>query len=329
MRIVTPDEIEKVAWEGYLEPVGDVYRSGALPKVTLGEPVWWVAEALEKETGKAWTVPADGKRYALVRLACTLHRPEQGSAFSDAKLTTYLRPAGSPGQAVAHDLYPMRETAERTGRVGARLGPDLKFGPVDASLAEASIEIDLRQVYPVVQAFGLGESNPYWTFERHKTHPLLGSQYVYAVVAAPPAASGVRLTIELVATVDTGWLPMRFKTPEQAEARISHLVPLPAAEGGDAPAGTPEGAASKEPDIAAVRALLQAAFSPSTLRIFCQDRAAFRPLLDRFSPNDGLADMAARVIDYCREEYLWDELLDEVKAASPRQWAMFEDRLEG
>ncbi len=41
MHIVTPTEIEQVAWGGQLEPLGEVYRpkSAASYRVTLGEPV--------------------------------------------------------------------------------------------------------------------------------------------------------------------------------------------------------------------------------------------------------------------------------------------------
>ncbi|HET20421.1 MAG TPA: hypothetical protein ENO16_07435 [Chromatiales bacterium] len=324
MRIVTPMEVEEVAWEGYLEPAGEVYPSAALPKVTVGEPTWWAAGELEAQTGKKWSAPAGGARYNLLRLACTLHPPERGSAYADATLSAYLRPAGGGGQAIAHDMYPVRETAERKGTFNISVGPDLKFGPVEAGVAEAGLEIELHKVFPVVQAFGLGEPNPYWKFERHSANPLLGSQYVYAVVAAPAGARALRLVVELVATVDSGWMPMRFKTPEQAQAHISRSLPLSQKEGGEAAV-----APGREPNVTTVRALLQAAFSPATLTIFCQDRPAFRPLVDRFSPRDGLMDMVARVIDYCQEQYLWEELLDEVKMVSPRQWKRFEGQVWG
>ena len=75
MRIITPTEIERVAWEGYLEPLGEVFKAHTIrSRVTLGEPAWWPAEqALEKETGKQWVPPSGDRRYTLVRLACTLH----------------------------------------------------------------------------------------------------------------------------------------------------------------------------------------------------------------------------------------------------------------
>ena len=74
MRIITPAEIERVAWEGTLEPLGAAFKEPTLlPRVTLGEPVWWPAgQALESETGKKWSPPAGDTRYTLVRLACTL-----------------------------------------------------------------------------------------------------------------------------------------------------------------------------------------------------------------------------------------------------------------
>ena len=81
MRIVSPTEIQRVAWEGTLEPLGAAFKDATpLPRVTLGEPAWWPpGEALEARTGKAWSPPAGDRRYALVRLTCNLHPPPKGS----------------------------------------------------------------------------------------------------------------------------------------------------------------------------------------------------------------------------------------------------------
>jgi hypothetical protein len=81
------------------------------------------------------------------------------------------------------------------------------------------------------------------------------------------------------------------------------------------------------PPIAAIRELLEAAFTTRTLKRFCQDRPVFRPLVTRFSPSVGLADMVEQVIVYCGEFLLWDRLLVEVKEERPRQYARYEPRL--
>jgi hypothetical protein len=238
MRIVTPETIEQVAWEGHLAPLwtpdqqswalGPMPKDAAsLPRVTLGEPVWWPAErAMEAETGKRWVPPAGGRQYLLLRLACTLHPPAEGRArYAEAVLATYLRPAQGGGQVVAHDLYPQRLTAENKGTFTVGLGPDLKFAEVvDVSLLEVGAEIEYRRAFPIIQGYGLGESRAYWRFAHHATHPLLGSQSVYAVLDAPGDASGVRLSIELVATLETRLGPVRLGLPQEARAHASRTI---------------------------------------------------------------------------------------------------------
>ena len=53
MRIVTPTELERVAWEGELEPLSETFKGPtSKARVAVGEPVWWPAEqAMESQTG--------------------------------------------------------------------------------------------------------------------------------------------------------------------------------------------------------------------------------------------------------------------------------------
>jgi formylglycine-generating enzyme required for sulfatase activity/tetratricopeptide (TPR) repeat protein len=80
-------------------------------------------------------------------------------------------------------------------------------------------------------------------------------------------------------------------------------------------------------NIAVVRDLLRAAFTPQALRRFCQDRPIFRPICDEFGPGHGLNDMVDRVIDYCATHLVLEDLLAEVKQINPRQYARFEPQL--
>ena len=228
MRIITPDEIEQVAWEGALEPLGAAFKEAApTPRVTLGEPVCWPAEqAMEGETGKKWTPPAGDTRYTLVRLACTLHPPDgPRTRYTEATLTADLRPRQGERLIVAHDLYPQRLTAETKGTYTVKLGPDLKFADVvEAKLLEVGAEIEYRKVFPVVQGYGLGERRPYWRFAHHAASPLVGCQSVYLVVAAPRDAGDVQLGIELVATLETRYGPIRVGLPQEAQAQISRTI---------------------------------------------------------------------------------------------------------
>jgi hypothetical protein len=78
-----------------------------------------------------------------------------------------------------------------------------------------------------------------------------------------------------------------------------------------------------DPPLAEIRELLLDAFTPQTLRRFCQDRPTFRPILDTFGPGHGFDEMVDRVIDYCQSQLLFDPLLAGVRESNPRQYTRF------
>ncbi|MBN1657219.1 MAG: PD40 domain-containing protein [Anaerolineae bacterium] len=78
--------------------------------------------------------------------------------------------------------------------------------------------------------------------------------------------------------------------------------------------------------IAHIRKLLKAAFTPESLRRFCHEHPLFRPVYDEFSPAHGLNDLVDRVIMYCEKNRLCDELLAEVGkrgGADPTEGSVF------
>lgn len=79
--------------------------------------------------------------------------------------------------------------------------------------------------------------------------------------------------------------------------------------------------------IAPIRRLLLAAFTPATLRRFCQGRPWFQPVVAEFGPGHGLDDMVDKVIDYCQCQILFDELLAEIEHVNPNQYRVFESVL--
>jgi formylglycine-generating enzyme required for sulfatase activity len=78
-----------------------------------------------------------------------------------------------------------------------------------------------------------------------------------------------------------------------------------------------------EPDIAAIRQLLLAAFTPEDLRRFCYDRPDFRLVGRRFSPRHNLEDMVDELIAYCENFLLFHKLLAELKQHNPSQYTRF------
>jgi hypothetical protein len=83
------------------------------------------------------------------------------------------------------------------------------------------------------------------------------------------------------------------------------------------------GNGAQEYNIAAIRKLLLAAFTPQSLRVFCYDRSIFRPVVNTFGPDQGLDAMVDELVTYCDTRLLFAELLPELKQQNPRQYARF------
>ena len=67
-------------------------------------------------------------------------------------------------------------------------------------------------------------------------------------------------------------------------------------------------------DIAEIRILLTAAFTPEDLRRFCQDRPLFQPIVAEFGPAHGLNQMIDRVIALAQ----WKRTRGEARLATAR-----------
>ena len=233
MQITTPTEITSVAWEGELVAPAVSYSLSTQerPVVTIGQPeIWAAAGALENEVGQKWTPPLGDAGYWLLRLACTLRDPPGSQNITEANQMLYLRPRNSQADenaAYAYSLFPDRLSVEDKGEISASLGPELKFADGSGfSVGQLGTKIDYRQVFPVIQSYGAGESAPYWTFKPHAAHPLEGSQFVYAVAVARAGAGGIRASLELVVTVETklGGI-IKYGTPQEARAHINFTIP--------------------------------------------------------------------------------------------------------
>lgn len=79
---------------------------------------------------------------------------------------------------------------------------------------------------------------------------------------------------------------------------------------------------------AAIRKLLLNAFiGAEDLRMFCDDRPPFHPILAYFGPEQGFNTMVNHVIRYCGTKLLFAELLKEVAAYNPERYKQYESEI--
>ncbi len=227
MPIITPDTITDVAWEGALTPRGETLMGSSDAVASIGKPVHWDMNALEKMTDKKWAQPSDGHVYTLVRLACTLHPPSgKFERYRQAKFSVYLRPYKGDTEALAYDLMPQQKNVEDSRTYNAVLSPEFNFMGGSLKAGEIGVEIEHKNAFAIIKAFGIGEPSPYWQFSYHDQAPLEGAQSVYLVVSTPQQSMGIRLGLALEVMVEThfGPLPNPLQTPRAAHTSLSHAI---------------------------------------------------------------------------------------------------------
>ena len=232
MHIITPTEIESIAWQGELVPPPGMMSGDhpGRPIAAIGKPkIWAAAEALQNVVGQPWTPPLGNAEFWLVGLACTLREPPGPPQITGATLTLYLRPrdAEAPAEsAYAYSLFPERLGIESKAEFSAGLEPTLQFGNVvELEAGKLGATIEYRKIFAAIQAYDAGKPSPYWVFKPHPAQPLDGCQHVYAVVAAEAGTGGARATITLTATVETRWGVLKLGPPESAHSNLSFSIP--------------------------------------------------------------------------------------------------------
>ena len=232
MFLKTPVEIESIAWEGELTPPENAMSAKSLlenPVVTIGKPEFWpAAEALETEVGKKWTPPRGGAQFWLARFACSLRDPNGRLQINAAAQNLHLRPrtaAAGPNSVYAYSLFPDHLTVEEKGSFAVELSPELSFAKVISfKPGKLGVNIDYRQVFPVIQSYGAGESQPSWEFKAHAAHLLTGTQFVYAVIAVMPSADGGRGSLELTVTLQNQLGRFKYGLPQEAKANTGFTI---------------------------------------------------------------------------------------------------------
>ena len=167
--------------------------------------------------------------YFLVRLSCTLRKPEGRAACVEARQELRLRPAefdAPPDSVYAFSLYPERLGAEDKVNRTVQLGLGLKFASVaEIQTGQVGATIEYKKVFPLIQAYGVGESQPYWEFRKHKSFPLEGSQSVLAVIACGPESRGAWARVDLTVTVESAFGPIRYGTTRESASARSFKIP--------------------------------------------------------------------------------------------------------
>ena len=73
---------------------------------------------------------------------------------------------------------------------------------MEAGIGEVGRTIEYPAVEPVISANGIDEPTPSWDFSASRGSPVNGGKLLFAVVSAPRAINGLRVSMSMAATLD-------------------------------------------------------------------------------------------------------------------------------
>jgi hypothetical protein len=220
MEIQTPTEISNTVFRGYLEAEGGQLRAEGT-SAEIGRPEWWFASDV---VGAAWCPPQGDDTYLLVRLSYSLS-PAKSFEIEEAQISAALTCIGSVSEPVAFDVFPREVTEESKTDVKVKLEPSLKLEEVKASVASVEANIRIPKVDPVLTTSGIGGANPTWFFRKHRSHPIVGTRMVYAIVAYPSTAAQMTIKVNLAVKAKGRFGLWPLRVPSTAEAQLTRTIP--------------------------------------------------------------------------------------------------------
>ena len=243
MWLKVPDTVEKVLWEGPLEPATDEAKRQLLeergpkgervdirdlPVVSIGQPEVWPLAQIYPKKGmppalKAKLAEAD---FYLVRLACSL-RPRSDVVRLDwVRFLVHLLPDESDRQPLAFDLHPLMVTQEVKRNVKVTLSPTLKFTELEASIGGVEFGFEYPELQPVISGSGAGEADASWDYETPQGVHLQGSRFMHVLVKAPKGMPKGEASLDLTADVEVRNAVLPFVILPQQEGAEMPLVRL-------------------------------------------------------------------------------------------------------
>lgn len=201
-------------WEGALESK-ETIRGQNLPVISLSKPLWWDDPQI---LGKAWVRPAGGKQYGMVRFNFSL-RPEKQQEIRQVEFTVYLVQRAQCNTTF-YDLFPKQINDDLSGEISASIGPELNFAGNEVKVGGVGVKVHTKQSFPVVVASGVGEQVAQWRFVSRPSHPLTGSQSVFAIIEYKDESLPIHASLHLDVTVASFFGPVHGILPQTETQRL-------------------------------------------------------------------------------------------------------------
>ncbi len=271
-------------------------------ELSIGKPQSWSLVELFNIDGQKLppTIAYDAQNcdFCLVQMAFSLQIPPDVT-LERTRFTAFIHGDGSKNAPIAYDIFPDDLYHEVEQEINVGISPELKFGGIEASLANMAYGVRTRQLEPIIMTTGLLSSRPAWQFENVVKQPFsppksMLTKEMFMIVKSCPNRD-VRVTFEVMAEVKFNnklW-PFQSKKAD-VETLTSTLC-----RSASAPAIAAE-IESSEVDKVKLKELMKVAFNEGELRELCFDLNVDYETISGRNKAEKITELVSHFVRYGR-----------------------------
>lgn len=125
----------------------------------------------------------------LISIPFTIHQLDKGVHFTNIQFHVQML----NNKITAFDLLPKEVTRKEETTKTYTLSPSLKFKGFEGKIGDFQSKIIFEKLYPIINAYGIGESQFYWIFKEHDSQPdISGVKYALIVLEVPAGTTQVK-----------------------------------------------------------------------------------------------------------------------------------------
>jgi len=150
----------------------------------------------------------------VTQLACSF-RPAPDCEFVRATVRAWIESDSlSSERPIAYDLFPRSVEIPISYKRAFSLKPDLTFSfekvaQLEVSAFDTEVSYSYLKYEPEITAFGTGEANPGWDFNKTKSRPIRGVKDLFVLLKKPKGSPlAVRFEISAWVQTDLGGIPI-------------------------------------------------------------------------------------------------------------------------
>lgn len=174
-----------------------------LPIVSIGKPFAWNLLDFKPNDNISPFVQSllERANYHLIRFVCSFRTNNESAQIDWARFIVKFLEDDLGNQSIVYDMHPLIVNHEVRRNTKVTISPEIKFEEIGLGIGGADFGFEYSELYPLIAASGIGETEVNWDYESAKGAGIVGSKLMYLLLRVPKGMRSVNAQLDVLADV--------------------------------------------------------------------------------------------------------------------------------